>query len=82
MVEKGSPPHLTPPVCLCMCAVLGCNVNYWLEELGMTVHNDAVLRTAYHKYGQDSLSSLQGDSQGTNKPSMSPPFAPSVCVWS
>jgi hypothetical protein len=77
--KRFSPPLTPPCVCLCMyvcCAVVGCNVNYWLEELGMTVHNDAVLRTAYHKYGQDSESSLQGP----NKPSSPPPLPPlSVC---
>jgi len=26
------------------------NINYLLEEFGMTVNNDSVIRTAFHKY--------------------------------
>jgi intraflagellar transport protein 52 len=29
---------------------LGTNVNYLLEEYGMSVHTDSVVRTTFHKY--------------------------------
>ncbi|CAM9583057.1 unnamed protein product, partial [Chrysoparadoxa australica] len=41
-------------------AKLGTNVNYLLEEFGMTVHSDAVVRTTYYKYMHPKEVFIQG----------------------